>query len=268
MCYSLYKKGKISPMKDKKHLEKTKHLISDKKKLQAQDPEYIKKLSDSHKGQTAWNKGKIFRKFRKCKKEDCNNLIKDSYSRKYCSKECYLIDRSENNPMKNEEIRRKVSYSLIGKPSKNKGKKCTEETKQKIREARAKQIFSEKSRNKKSETMKKNWADKEFRENQLKNAYFKKGDGHPDWLEGISFELYGIEFNKELKQFIKDRDFKMCQTPNCMNDKNLCVHHIDYNKKNNDPKNLTTLCRNCHSKTNYNRNYFTEFYTNIITLYL
>jgi len=47
----------------------------------------------------------------------------------------------------------------------------------------------------------------------------------------------------------------------------LSAHHIDYNKKNNDPDNLIALCDSCHSKTNtrreYWKNYFMEDYKNV-----
>lgn len=36
------------------------------------------------------------------------------------------------------------------------------------------------------------------------------------------------------------------------------VHHIDYDKKNNNPENLITLCHSCHAKTNSNREYWTK----------
>ena len=96
------------------------------------------------------------------------------------------------------------------------------------------------------------------------------GELSSSWQGGKSFEEYGIEFNKELKQAIKNRDFNICQTPGCMNTDCLDVHHIDYNKQNNNPENLIILCKSCHMKTNVekNRSYFTEFYTNIATLYL
>ena len=42
----------------------------------------------------------------------------------------------------------------------------------------------------------------------------------------------------------------------------LDVHHIDYDKKNNDPKNLISLCRKCHMKTNKNRKYWTKYFQN------
>ena len=34
---------------------------------------------------------------------------------------------------------------------------------------------------------------------------------------------------------------------------------IDYNKKNLDPKNLISLCKNCHSKTNTDREYWSRY---------
>lgn len=37
-------------------------------------------------------------------------------------------------------------------------------------------------------------------------------------------------------------------------------NHIDYNKKNCNPKNLITLCRKCHSKTNSNRDYWINYF--------
>lgn len=269
-CYWEDKKGKTSHRKGILHTEETKQKIRETKLEQSKDQEYIQKLSDSHKGQKSWNKEKVFRKFKKCKRLFCGNLITDSYYRKYCSEECYLIDRSENNPTKRKEVREKISKVSVGRTAWNKGKTniYSEETLNKIREARSKQVFSEESKKKKSETMKERWQDEEFRKNQVKNAYFKKGSEHPDWLNGVSFEPYGIEFNKEFKKFIKNRDFNICQTPNCINTEGFCIHHIDYNKKNNNPENLITLCRSCHSKTNKNRNFWSSYYTEILTIYL
>lgn len=39
------------------------------------------------------------------------------------------------------------------------------------------------------------------------------------------------------------------------------VHHIDYNKENCNPNNLIIFCISCHSKTNYNRKYWINFFT-------
>ena len=62
-----------------------------------------------------------------------------------------------------------------------------------------------------------------------------------------------------LKEEIRARDNYTCQYPGCgmTNEENLKkrghqlhVHHLDYNDKNNDEKNLISLCTSCHAKTN------------------
>ena len=97
--------------------------------------------------------------------------------------------------------------------------------------------------------------------------YGKIGESSPNWQNGISFEIYPQEFNKELKQQILERDNYICQDLNCEDNHNkLHIHHIDYDKQNNNPKNLITLCHSCHAKTigKKKRNYYTEFYQNIM----
>lgn len=92
-------------------------------------------------------------------------------------------------------------------------------------------------------------------------------ENHWNWQDGKSFEKYGIEFSKELKQSIKERDNYKCQHPGCTEMHNsLHVHHIDYDKQNNNSENLITLGTSCHTKTNgkNNRQYWTQLYQNIM----
>jgi len=124
----------------------------------------------------------------------------------------------ENNPMKNPENSKKVANA-------NRGKHPTEKTREKMSNARKKRI----------------------------------GEKSPAWRGGISFEPYGIEFNNKLKSRIRVRDNNQCQMLGCgvyENGKCHAVHHIDYDKKNNEDWNLTTLCHRCHAKTNGNREYW------------
>jgi len=89
------------------------------------------------------------------------------------------------------------------------------------------------------------------------------GEEHYNWQGGISFEPYGLEFNEDLKEVIRNRDRRKCQICKKIeleNKEKLTVHHIDYNKQNNNPNNLISLCRKCHSKTNYNRDYWIEYF--------
>jgi len=79
------------------------------------------------------------------------------------------------------------------------------------------------------------------------------GKDAPNWQGGKSFEEYSNLFNNELKQRIRGRDNNECVI---CGDFGKCVHHIDYNKQNNSESNLITLCRSCHTKTNYNRGYW------------
>ena len=105
-------------------------------------------------------------------------------------------------------------------------------------------------------------------ENNPMYGIHRFGEKAPNWIDGSSFEPYPIEFNKELKQQIHERDNYTCQCPDCRieNPKKLDCHHIDYDKQNNNPENLITLCASCHVKTNgkNKRQYWTEFYQNIM----
>ena len=38
------------------------------------------------------------------------------------------------------------------------------------------------------------------------------------------------------------------------------VHHIDYDKNNSNPNNLIVLCKGCHAKTNFNREYWGSYF--------
>lgn len=69
---------------------------------------------------------------------------------------------------------------------------------------------------------------------------------------------YARGFNKALKNEIKERDGNQCVM--CSSEDNLNVHHIDYNKKNNEENNLITLCEKCHNITNFNREFWTQVF--------
>ena len=94
---------------------------------------------------------------------------------------------------------------------------------------------------------------------------FKNPERHPAWLGGLSFEPYSPQFNKILKLKIKQRDNFQCQE--CYYTfpaKELHIHHIDYNKKNSDEKNLISLCNSCHMQSNFRRKEWQEYYNNKI----
>ena len=90
------------------------------------------------------------------------------------------------------------------------------------------------------------------------------GKNNSMWKDGRSFELYPSEFNETLKNKIRKRDNYACQlcfkTKKENNNNSLCVHHIDYNKKNNNLKNLLSLCNSCHARTNDKRKYWQNLF--------
>jgi hypothetical protein len=84
-----------------------------------------------------------------------------------------------------------------------------------------------------------------------------KGCKNPSWNDGSSFGEYGVEFNKELRTEIRKRDKFVCAI---CNKNGFVVHHIDYNKKNNNKENLITLIRSCHDKTGFNPKQWIAFF--------
>jgi len=94
-------------------------------------------------------------------------------------------------------------------------------------------------------------------------AKYRKGKLAANWQGGLSFEEYGVEFDNHLKEQIRFRDNYKCKICGCSqleNGRQLDVHHIDYNKKNNKLNNLVSLCNNCHMKTNGNRKYWENYF--------
>ena len=170
-----------------------------------------------------------------CEREVKKRLINGKIDKSCGSSECKQ-NKDENNGM----------Y----------GKKHTEEAKQKISNSNKNKIISDETKQKMSDIRKGK----------------QTGKLNPNWNGGSSSEPYSPEFNKELKYSILERDKCTCQNPDCTieNPKQLQVHHVDFNKKNNDINNLITLCSSCHSKTNgkTKRDYWTNYYNELLTVYL
>ncbi len=136
-----------------------------------------------------------------------------------------LPDRlGDKNPSKRPEVREKMSKSHkgihFGEKNSFFGKHHSEETKRKLSDS-------------------------------------QRGENSSNWHGGISFEPYSKEWTKTLKKAIRERDGYTCRI--CGYYPSFDCHHIDYDKKNCDPKNLITLCNKCHTKTNSNREYWIIF---------
>jgi len=83
---------------------------------------------------------------------------------------------------------------------------------------------------------------------------------------GVACEPYCEQWlDQEYKESIMERDGYSCLNPACNKITNkLCIHHINYNKKNCSPFNLITICFSCNSKANFNRDWHKSWYNAII----
>jgi len=85
---------------------------------------------------------------------------------------------------------------------------------------------------------------------------YKVGKNACNWQGGISFEEYPKDFTDGLKERIRFRDGYKCRECGCPQvecARALDVHHIDYDKHNNMPDNLISLCQRCHTTANVRR---------------
>lgn len=99
-----------------------------------------------------------------------------------------------------------------------------------------------------------------------KGKPFMAKEKHPLWKGGISLDPYPDDWTNDLKESIRKRDHYICQLCGIHQDElegrfqKLDIHHIDYDKDNLNPRNLISLCRSCHIKTNFDRDYWINYF--------
>lgn len=93
-----------------------------------------------------------------------------------------------------------------------------------------------------------------------------RGESHHAWKGGTwSRELYDKSWNEELKEFIRNRDNRQCQYPDCDcsdigKSSRLHVHHINRDKKNCNTYNLISLCNSHHATIEDDDRWIEYFY--------
>ncbi len=82
-------------------------------------------------------------------------------------------------------------------------------------------------------------------------------DKNSNWRGGAKQLPYHPNFTNGFKKLIRQRDGNKCQycgKTRKQEGKELCVHHIDHDKMNNDPINLVTVCNLCNIYFSFHRN--------------
>ena len=161
------------------------------------------------------------------------------------------------------ETKEKIGLKNKGHKGYWKGKNIPKGAKDKMSEAKIGKYVAENSPSWKGGKPKCEICKKELASYVAKMCYpcfaeYHKGKNHYNWQDGKSIEPYSVDWTETLKRAVKERDRFTCQI--CGKQDNLVVHHIDYNKKNCELDNLITLCRSCHTKTNYNRKKWIKYF--------
>lgn len=169
----------------------------------------------------------------------------------------YCIDCGKK--LTSRKYKRCKKHNKVGKLSVWYGRKHTENTKQKIRLA-----VSGKN-------------NKLFGKKRPEHSKNMTGKGNPNYIDGRSYIDYPSEWTKSVREFIIQRDKGKCLGDNCtitreehliLYDRDIEVHHIDYNRKNCKENNLITLCKQCNIRANYNRQYWIIYFKNKIRNYI
>jgi hypothetical protein len=243
--------------------------------------EHRRKISEAHKGM-------------RLSEESKRKIGAHQKGNKYC------LGRklSEETKLKISSTKRARPHIMI--PGPNKGKSMSEETKLKISQTLKGRIFTDEHRRKLCEANKGRPCSETTRK-KIKAANLGKGSGknvseitkiklsiaskkyireHPDcllgennpaWRGGLSFEPYCPKFNNEFKERVRAFFGYRCQI--CghlwqLGERKLAVHHVNFDKQtccNDSIPLFVPICTGkCHTKTNHNRPFWEDWFTEII----
>lgn len=218
-----------------------------------------------------------------------------------------LANLGKKHPPRTEESKEKQRLAMTGRPSpfkgkirwtpeqrkqmgdKQRGRKLSEEHKKKISKGNKGRVFDQETRLKISNTLMGHPVSQEQIEKQRQKLIGKKmSDLHRIrtteallggfWYGNVRYsdyplycELWTPEFRERVRAFF---DFKCVECGTPQNGKRYNVHHVHYDKKVCCKKNeevgdrkFVLLCKSCHTKTNFNREFWEKHFTDMINGY-
>jgi len=224
--------------------------------------------------------------YKKC--EECGGAFsspstnKKLLKRRFCSTACARLNNGKNNKgsKRSDLFKQLLSKKLEGSGNPFYGKSHSQEAKIKMSQAKAGLPSKRKGKKQPSTAGDLNPAKRQEVRMKISKALSVGGGGrhacckgslnpnhgngakiardkNPAWIDGRSYGEYGPEYSRALKAKIKKRDNFTCAV---CGGRGVAVHHIDYDKKNNNQDNLVTLCRSCHGKTGFSRNEWVLFF--------
>lgn len=197
------------------HTEKAKEKISLAKKGHKLSDAHKEKLSIAHKGKHLSNEHKANISARK--------------KGKHLSAEARAKISSAMSGAKNH------NYGMTGENATFYGRNHTERTREKLSAINLGRCISNEAR--------------------MKISIAMRGENHPSWKGGISFEPYCPKFDKNLKKRVRaffEYTCILCGKTEKDNSRCLSVHHVEYDKQaccHDTVVTFAALCTCCHAKT-------------------
>jgi hypothetical protein len=217
-----------------------------------------RKIGDSHRGEKSVNFGKHLPE---ATRKKMSELFK---GRKYPP-----ITESTRKKLIESHLGHRNSPEAIEKTAAaHRGKKLpplSDQHKQKLRVANLGKQLSIKTREKIRISNLRAFSTEKYRVKHLESLYGGFWYGNVRYYNGPQ---YCEKFNENLRERVRAyRGYVCfeCGTPK--NGRKLAVHHVHYNKKtccDGSPHDLVPLCESCHSKTNGNRDYWEDHFTEMI----
>lgn len=181
--------------------------------------------------------------------------------------QCYMEDSRRIEKMRkaitgkkvSDETKRKMSEAHKGEKHWNYGNHHSIETRRKISKSNtgcrhsieAKKKISDATKGKNNPNYGKIVSDEQKQKIRKAHIGMHLGERNPNWKGGITFEDYPKEFYSTKDKILKMHDEKcfLCGRDKIDNGREMDIHHINQNKKDNSVFNLIPLCKNCHSSS-------------------